>query len=104
VLNLYISSKRQARVSTSAAEFDHQPKSVAVGPTANAPATGSNTQSPAHDGAVNGGVSVHPVKEPIVSHPESLSPTIHSESSALVPAEDAQSLFGPQTVHFLVNV
>ena len=46
-------------MSTSAAELDHQPKSVAVGPTANAPATGSNTQSPAHDGATNGGVSVN---------------------------------------------
>ena len=53
-MKLQISSNKQARVSTSAAEFDHQPKSVAVGPTANAAATGSNTQSPTHVGATNG--------------------------------------------------
>ena len=41
-------------MSTSAAEFDHQVKLSAVGPTANAPATGSNTQSPTHVGGSNG--------------------------------------------------
>ena len=43
---------------TSAALFDHHVKLSAVGPTANAPATGSNTQSPTHVGAVNGGSAI----------------------------------------------
>ncbi len=50
------------------------------------------------------GSLTQPLKEPIVSHPVSLSPTIHSESVAFVPAEADQSLLGPQIVLFLVSI
>ena len=50
------------------------------------------------------GSLTQPLKEPSVSQPEFDSPTIHSESAALVPADAAQSSLGPHTVLFLVSV
>ncbi len=50
-----MSSNKHALVVTSSALLDHQdPTEPALGPTANDPAVGSNYQSPAHVGAVNG--------------------------------------------------
>ncbi len=51
-----MSSNKHALVVTSSALLDHQLKSSALGPTANAPAVGSMYQSPAHDGDTNGAV------------------------------------------------